>query len=147
MSYVTWEMEYSVVVAADTTFAWRYMSDVRNWDDPPARFALDGPFVSGGQGTTEMPGQPVRHWQLRDVRPGESYTVEFPLDRAVLWFEWRFEEIGGGRARLTQRVLLEGENAATYLTDVQGSFSSSLEPGMRRIAGAIESCYETRLTH
>ena len=146
MSDVTWETEYSVEVAADATFAWTYMSDVRNWDDPPARFALDGPFVSGGRGTTEMPEQSARHWHLRDVRPGESYTVEFLLDGAALLFEWRFEEIDGGWARLTQRVLLAGENAAAYLTDVQGAFSSSLEPGMRRIAGALDWAfgYETQ---
>jgi hypothetical protein len=141
MSDVTWETEHSVETAANSTFAWTYMSQVANWDDPPAQFELDGPFVTGGQGTTQMPGQPTQHWQLREVRPMESYTVEFLLDRATLSFEWRFNALPDGRIRLTQHIALQGENASAYLTYVQGVFTSGLAPGMSRIAVAIDKAY------
>ena len=141
MSDVTWETEHSVETAANAAFAWTYMSHVTNWDDPPAQFELNGPFVTGGQGTTQMPGQPTRHWRLREVRPMESYTVEFRLDRATLAFEWSFNALPDGRARLTQHIALKGENASTYLTYVQGEFTSGLVPGMSRIAMSIDRAY------
>src|SRR5271170_7542531 len=104
MNSVAWETEHSVETVANVAFAWAYMSNVSNWDDPPAQFALDGPFVSGGQGTTQMPGQPARHWQLREVTPMESYTIEFSLDGATMSFEWRFSELPHGRTRLAQHI-------------------------------------------
>jgi Polyketide cyclase / dehydrase and lipid transport len=138
MSDVTWETEHSVETAANSTFAWTYMSQVTNWDDPPAQFELTGSFVTGGQGTTQMPGQPTQRWQLRAVRPSESYTVEFRLDRATLSFEWKFKALPDGRTRLTQHIVLKGENASTYLAYVQGAFTSGLAPGMSKIARAID---------
>jgi hypothetical protein len=141
MSDLTWETEHSVETAASSTFAWTYMSQVTNWDDPPAQFELHGPFVAGGQGTTQMPGRPTQHWQLREVRPMESYTVEFRLDRATMSFEWTFTALPGGRTRLTQQIVLKGENASAYLTDVQGAFASGLAPGMSRIGKAIDKAY------
>ena len=88
-----------------------------------------------------MPGQPAQPWQLRDVRPMESYTVAFPLDRATLSFEWRFSPLPDGRTRLTQHIALKGENASAYLADVEGTFASTLAPGMNRIAMAIDKAY------
>ena len=141
MSDVTWETEHVVETVASLTFAWTYMSQVTNWDDPPAQFELHGPFVTGGQGTTQMPGGPVQHWDLREVRPMESYTVAFPLDRAALSFEWRFDALPDGRTRLTQHIALKGENAPAYLADVKGMFTSGLAPGMSKIATAIDKAY------
>jgi hypothetical protein len=141
MDDVAWQTEHSVETAASSTFAWTYMSQVTNWDDPPVQFELHGPFVTGGQGTTQMPGRPTQHWQLLDVRPMESYMVAFPLDRATLSFEWRFKPLPDGRTRLTQRITLKGENASAYLADVQRTFASTLAPGMIRVAMAIDKAY------
>jgi hypothetical protein len=141
VSDVTWETQHSVETVANVTFAWTFMSDVTNWDDPPAQFKLEGPFVTGGNGTTQMPGQATQHWQLRDVMPMESYTVEFQLDRATLSFEWIFNARPDGRARLTQHIALKGENASEYLTHVQEAFTAGLGPGMSRIATAIDNAY------
>jgi len=44
MENVVWEMTHSVETDADVEFAWRYWSDVGNWDDPPATFELEGAF-------------------------------------------------------------------------------------------------------
>jgi hypothetical protein len=52
-------------------------------------------------------------------------------------FEWRFDGLADGRTRLTQRIVLTGENAAAYLAHVQPAFTSSLAAGMNKIAAAM----------
>ena len=47
MSDVVWKTAHSVDSHASLPFAWAYMTTVANWDDPPATFELDGPFVAG----------------------------------------------------------------------------------------------------
>jgi len=79
-----WECQRSVDVAVPVSFAWAYMTDIRNWNDPPAEFALEGPFVEGTRGTTQMPGRPLASWTIRDVEPGRGYTIEGILERGVL---------------------------------------------------------------
>src|SRR6266849_5029738 len=100
MSDIAFEIEHSVETSASPAFAWTYMSNVANWDDPPAKFKLDGPFAVGSRGTTQMPGQEPQHWQLREVEPMKYYTVEFPLERASVLFGWRFKPLPDGRTRL-----------------------------------------------
>ena len=133
-----WEITHSVDANASPAFAWTYMTNVANWDDPPAEFELDGPFVAGSRGTTRMPGQETRRWRLRDVSPMTSYTTEMALDGAAMSFQWRFDGLPGGRTRLTQHIVIEGENAAAYVAQVQTAFTSTLAAGMNRIAAAIE---------
>jgi hypothetical protein len=93
---VAWEIEHSVDTNASPAFAWTYMTSVANWDDPPAKFELDGPFTVGSRGTTRMPGQEPRHWRVREVNPMKSYTLETELGRAVMSFEWRFDGLADG---------------------------------------------------
>ena len=138
MNDVAWETAFSVDANASLTFAWTYMTNVANWDDPPAKFELDGPFIAGTSGTTRMPGQEPRRWRLREVNPMKSYIIDTTLDQAAMSFEWRFEENADGGTRLTQRILLGGENAAAYVAQVQSAFASNIAAGMQRIAAAIE---------
>jgi hypothetical protein len=135
---VAWEIAHSVDANASPTFAWAYMTNVANWDDPPAKFELDGPFTAGSRGTTRIPGQEPRHWRLREVNPMKSYTLEMAMDGAVMSFEWRFEGRADGGTRLTQHIVLQGESAAAYVAQVQSAFTSNLAPGMNRIATAVE---------
>jgi hypothetical protein len=60
-----------------------------------------------------------------------------PLDRAVLSFEWMFEAMSSRRTRITQRIVLTGENAHAYADQVRAGFGSSLPDGMKRIADAL----------
>ena len=117
------------------------MTDIRNWNDPPAEFALEGPFVEGTRGTTRMPGQPLASWTIRDVEPGRSYSIEGGsfMERAVMIARWRFDPLSERTARLTQRMELLGENAAAYVDDIKALFEPNLEPGMRRIAQRMEA--------
>jgi hypothetical protein len=140
MTTPAWETEFSIDIEADPRFAWAFMSDVANWNDPPAEFHLEGPFVAGAQGYTQFPGQPAQSWRLTDVQPSESYTLEFALNQASLVFTWRFASANGG-ARLTQHIALRGENVAEYIEQVRSTFSANLEPGMNRIGRLIDQAF------
>ncbi len=134
-------LEHSVEVNVPASFAWRWRTDLTNWDDPPAQFQLDGPFEAGSWGTTVVPGQPPLRWQLRAVHTPHSFVIDMPLDRAVLSFEWIFYAAAEHRTLMTQRIALTGDHAANYVDQVRSGFGSTLEPGMRRIATAIERAF------
>ena len=138
MTEIAWEMTQSVEVDAGVEFAWQYWADVRNWDDPPATFALEGEFAEGARGVTRIPGQPEIAWFVRDLTPNVAATIEIPADGAVLVFAWRFEGVGDRRTRITQRVILRGEKAAAYL-EFARTMETTLPQGMRRLAGAMEA--------
>lgn len=132
--------EHSVEVDVSQEFAWNYWADVGNWSDPPATFALEGPFETGSRGTTTMPGQPPMSWTIGAIDPGTFGTVEMPLDRAMISFRWTFEAIGDRRTRITQRVEVTGANAASYDAALE-IFRTNLPPGMQRIADAMTTRY------
>jgi len=52
-----WQFQHSVQCNAPQKFAWSYWTNITNWNDPPAKFALDGPFDVGSRLTTTLPGQ------------------------------------------------------------------------------------------
>lgn len=137
MTTAPWEITHSVETNASPAFAWNFWTDVTNWDDPPAEFELDGPFVAGSRGTTRMPGQEPLHWFIREVTPPNAATIEMLLDDASLLFEWRFEGLVDGRTRLTQRVVLGGEKADMYLPQVKAAFTTNLPDGMNKLAAKI----------
>ena len=139
----TWQCQCSIDVDVPVSFAWAYMTDIRNWNDPPAEFALEGPFIEGARGSTQMPGQPPVSWAIRNVEPGRAYTIEGGsfLERAVLLAHWRFDPLSERTARLTQRMELLGENAAAYVDGIKSGFEPHMEPGMRKIAQSMERRY------
>jgi hypothetical protein len=139
MNHIASQLEHSVEADVSPSFAWNWQTDVKNWDDPPARFQLDGPFAAGSWGTTLLPGQEPLRWHIREVGPGRSFIIEIPLDRAILSFEWRFDALSDGRTRISQRIVLSGDNAAAYATHVSSQFGLTLADGMKRIAGAMAS--------
>jgi hypothetical protein len=88
-------------------------------------------------GNGAFPGQDPICWQIREVRPGTSFIIEILLDRAVLSFEWLFDAVSTRRTRITQRIVLSGDNAAAYADQVRVGFGSTLPEGMKRIAAAL----------
>ena len=137
MKNIACQLEHSVDAEVSPSFAWSWRTDIKNWDDPPAQFQLDGPFASGSWGTTFLPGQEPLRWQIRDLRPGVAFIIEVPLDGAVLSFEWLFDAVSNHRTRITQRIVLSGDNATAYVNQVQAGFGSNLPDGMKRIADAM----------
>ena len=144
MNDVVYQVEHSVEATVSPAFAWDWRTDVKNWDDPPAQFQLDGPFAAGSWGTTRLPGQEPLRWQIRDVQPGRSFVIEMRLDRATLSFEWRFDAVTDRYTRLTQRIVLAGDNAAAYAPQVRAAFGSNLPDAMSRIARAVTAAASTR---
>lgn len=137
MTNIAWQFAYSVEAEVSPSFAWSWQTDIRNWNDPSAQFRLDGPFADGTWGTTRLPGQEPMRWQVRDIRPGTSFIIDMPLDRAILSFEWMFDAISNRRTRITQRIVLSGDNAGAYADEVRASFGSTLSDGMKRIADEL----------
>lgn len=137
MNNIACQLEYSVVVKASPRFAWKWRTNIQNWDDPPAQFQLDGPFASGSWGATFLPGQEPLRWHIRDVRPEVAFLIEVPLDGATLAFEWLAEAVSNSQTRITQRIVLSGSNATAYLNQVQTGFGANLPDGMSRIADAM----------
>jgi hypothetical protein len=134
MGDIAYDVKHSVEAPVSLEFAWHWRTDVRNWNDPPAAFRLDGPFVAGSWGTTLIPGQDALRWHIRDVVPGRSFVIEMPLDGATLSFEWLFDSLSDDRTKLTQRIQLSGPNAAAHARTVKAGFSATLQDGMNRIA-------------
>ena len=138
----TWECQRSVQVGVPVAFAWAHMTDIRNWNDPPAEFALEGPFMDGTRGTTRMHGQPPMSWTIRHMAPGRAYTIEGDSlpGGAVLLAHWRFDPQSEHSATLTQRVELRSYGT-TSLDQVKAEFEANLEPGMQKIARTMERRY------
>src|SRR5262249_41451570 len=84
----SWEMTHSGETDARVELAWAYWSDVENWDDPPAKFELEGAFAAGARGWTRTPGQPAIAWYVREVTRGVKATIEIPAEGASMWFTW-----------------------------------------------------------
>jgi hypothetical protein len=130
-------LEHSVDAAVSAAFAWKFWTDVSNWDDPPARFFLEGPFAEGSVGTTVLPQQPPLRWCIRHVHSGRSATIEMELEDATLAFQWHFDPAAEHRVRLTQRLVLSGDKAAAYVDQVRSGFAPNVSAGMVRLAGAM----------
>ena len=137
MSDVVWQTSHSIKTRTSVEFAWRYWSDVTNWNDPPARFEIVGPFVTGARGLTHLPGQPPIEWFVRDVQSCAAATVEVPADGATISFQWKFESAGIGRTLLTQRIMLYGAKAANYLAHAR-TLEENLPSAMKKMASAME---------
>jgi len=64
-----------------------------------------------------------------------------PLSGALLLFTWRFDDRPDGRTRISQRIVLEGEKADSYLSQVASTFAVSLPDAMDRIARAMSEAH------
>lgn len=137
MSNIEWVLEHSENTDTSLEFAWDFWSDVKNWDDPPAKFVLEEPFAEGSRGMTLIPDQDPVHWSIRTVRERQSFATEMPLEGAMMVCEWSFEPISERQTRLTQRLGLYGENASQQAQIVRHGFGPTLAQGMRRIADLI----------
>src|SRR5215471_12007074 len=87
-----WEFCHSAECDAPREFCWSYWTNIANWDDPPARFRLDGPFAVGSRLTTELPGQTLSS-VIRDLKAEREATLELQLPNAIFSFHWRFEDL------------------------------------------------------
>ena len=136
MSEPAWEFRYSIECNATRQFAWRFWTDIANWNDPPAKFDLDGPFQTGARLTTTLPGETL-YSVIRDLQPEREATIEMQLADAILSFHWKFEKLTEDRTRITQRLVLSGANAKSFVAQAT-AMEASVPDGMKKVAAAIE---------
>jgi len=136
MSEPAWEFQYSIECNATRQFAWRFWTDIANWNDPPAKFDLDGPFQTGARLTTTLPGETL-YSVIRDLQPEREATIEMQLADAILSFHWKFEKLTEDRTRITQRLVLSGANAKSFVAQAT-AMEASVPDGMKKVAAAIE---------
>lgn len=139
MSKTAWEFEHSVECAVPREFAWEYWTDAANWDDPPARFAFEGPFAVGTRLKTILPGQTLES-VIREVEEGQAARIEMEVMGAMVAFCWRFEEVTERRTRITQRVELSGTGAEALVGHAR-VMEQSVPQGMARLAGNMERAW------
>jgi hypothetical protein len=130
-----WTFEHSVQCNASHDFAWTYWTDIANWNDPPAKFELDGPFAVGSRLTTTLPGQ-TTHSVIRYVDPYHAATIEMQLSDGTLSFHWQFDDLSEMRTRITQRLVLSTASAA--LVAQASILEQSVPEGMNKLIAAIE---------
>jgi hypothetical protein len=125
-----WSFQHSVECAASRSFAWTYWTNIANWNDPPAKFELDGPFAVGSRLTTTLPDQTL-HSVIRYVEPGYAATIDMELPDGVLSFHWTFEDLSETRSRITQRLTLSTDSAA--LVAQARVLEQSVPQGMKKL--------------
>jgi hypothetical protein len=96
-------------------------------------FRLNGVFVPGSRGTSEIPWQPPRYWNFREVTRIEHYTIEFLLKRGEPGMQVAVQSLPYGGTELTQQI--------TVREDVAQAFGPKIHGGMNRIAIAVERAY------
>lgn len=131
-----WEFAHAVECAAPREFAWAYWTNAENWDDPPARFEFDGPFVVGTRLKTILPGQELES-VIREVVEGRSARIEMDVIGAVVAFEWSFEELDGRRTKITQQIRLSGAGAEPLVGQAK-MLERRVPDGMAKLATRIE---------
>ena len=136
ISEPAWQFQHSVDCNAPRQFAWSYWTNIANWNDPPASFHLDGPFNIGSRLTTSLPGQTL-HSVIRDLKADCEATIEMQLTDAILSFHWAFENLSEDRTRITQRLVLSGPNAKSFVAQAN-ILEQSAPAGMQTLVAAIE---------
>ena len=130
-----WTFEHSVKCGTSRQFAWTYWTDITNWNDPPAKFELDGPFAVGSRLTTTLPDQTL-HSVIRYVEPGYAATIEMQLPDGVVSSNWTFEDLPETRIRITQRLVLS--TASPALVAQASLLEQTVPQGMKKLIASIE---------
>jgi hypothetical protein len=140
MTEAIWEFNHSVECRAPRRFCWEYWTDVAKWDDPPARFTIDGPFQNGARIRTELPGQTLVS-VVRGVEEGRAATIELELPNAVFCFHWSFDDLDGReRTLIHQRLELSGEGAGVFVEQAK-VMGKTAPDGVKKLVGAMERAW------
>lgn len=133
-----WSFEHAVECPVRTEFVWDFWTEVSNWilDVDIESVKLDGPFASGAKGVTLSRSSGPIEWQLADVEPGRSATMEIVLPGAVGRFRWTFEAVGPG-TRIVQRVTIEGPHAHDFVHAMAPSLENGIPLGMEKLCRKI----------
>jgi hypothetical protein len=133
---MAWKFEHAVECRVPREFAWKYWTDVKNWDDPPARFETNGPFAVGTRVTTILPGQRLQS-VIREVEEGRGARIEMEVADAVVAFQWGLNELANERTKLIQTVSLSGAGAESLAGQAK-MLETTVPDGMKKLAEAME---------
>jgi len=134
-----WKFEYSVECEAPRDFAWRFWTHVDNWklDSDVDSVQLDGPFAAGSRGATKVRNGDLVDWYIVEVRDSSRAVIELPVAGAALRMAWTFEDSAGGGTRITQQMMLSGEQAGAYEETIGRQMEEGMPQGMRKLAAEI----------
>jgi len=134
-----WKFEYSVECQAARDFAWLFWTNVDNWrlDVEVDSVQLDGPFAAGSRGATKVRNGDSVNWFIVEVRDGNHAVIELPITGAVLRMAWTFEDSPRGGTRITQQMMLSGEQAGAYEETIGRQMEEGMPQGMRKLAAEI----------
>jgi hypothetical protein len=59
------------------------------------------------------------------------------LADAILSFHWKFEKLAENRTRITQRLVLSGSNAKSFVAQAS-AMEATVPDGMKKVVAAIE---------
>src|SRR5215471_15458599 len=98
MSAPVWKFEHSAECQAPREFVWAYWTNIKNWNDPPARFELHGAFAPGARLVTILPDQQLES-VVREVLDQREALIEMNFAGAIVRFRWKFDQIAPRRTR------------------------------------------------
>ena len=144
MSQLAWVFEHSTECKADKNFAWKFWTDVSNWEKLEGKkvewIKLNGPFAEGTVGTTKMLGQEPHQWKISKLTPFETATIEMSLDGAIFSNVMQFKAIPNHETKITQRFTLEGVKASNFIEGMK-MFEKNAPEGLLKLAQTIESVF------
>jgi hypothetical protein len=132
-----WAFEHSVECNVAREFAWNFWTDVSNWkiDADIESVELNGPFTEGSHGTTITRSAGRIEWRIAGVKAQSEAVLEVPLPGAMGRFHWTFQDLGG-HTRITQRVSIGGEQAASF-AEAMAAFESGIPAGMKTLCESM----------
>ncbi len=147
MNKPAWQFEHSVECNANKDFVWSFWTDVSNWERIEGKavewIRLDGPFATGSNGATKMPGQEPHHWKIAQLIPGSLGVIEMTLEGATFHNRMRVEALGAERTLITQTMSLTGPKAGDFAPGMQ-MFETTAPQGLAKMARAMEMAFNDR---
>jgi hypothetical protein len=135
-----WIFEHTIECGVSVQFAWNFWTNVSNWklDTDVDSIELQGEFAVGSRGVTNSKSSGRIEWQITELVQERRVVLEFPAPGAVARFVWTFEGVDG-RARITQRASLCGEQMAKYAESIGPALQLGIPEGMRKLCEAMEA--------
>jgi hypothetical protein len=122
---------------------WSIWSDVGTWprwNPDVLSVALDGPFVSGVQGTMTTKAGGTHAITLRDVEPGRSFELETsPIPLGRFHFACRVRPTGAGASTISQSITITGPLGALYSAMMGPRIAEGFEPILGGLKAAAEA--------
>ncbi|PHN04113.1 SRPBCC family protein [Flavilitoribacter nigricans] len=142
MENTVWEFQHAVTCQASCAQIWSFLTDVTNWERLEGTtvnwIRIYGPFDTGTNGETKMPGKMPQRWVIGPVEEERLMVIEVPLEGAVFYNRTELESLEEGKTRILRTMSLAGPNAAG-MTDGMQAFEQNAPLGLAKMAREIEA--------